>query len=201
MKIDLHIHLEERGAEYARRVIIMAKEAGMDGICLMEHNRFPEDGFTEKLSSDAGYPVFPAAEYSAREGHIIIIHPGESFTLPEGWVPMQEIIDLAAQKGAVAIPAHPYSGTHRTKPGDGIEKLTGIFAIETINGALTEESNRKAQDAANRLGLKGTGGSDAHSEFLTGRAYTIFEDMIKTREDLIKSLKNGRYAASYQKRR
>ncbi|MCE1246543.1 MAG: hypothetical protein LWY06_07865 [Firmicutes bacterium] len=201
MKIDLHIHLEERGADYAGRVVIMAKEAELDGICLVEHNKFPQPGFAEKLASDKGYAVFPAAEYSSKEGHILIIHPGDGFPLPEGWAPMQEIVDLCVQNGAAAIPVHPYSTIHKYTPGDLIADLKGIYAIETINGALPEECNRKAQHEANRLGLKGTGGSDAHSEFLVGRAYTIFEDMIKTRQDLVNALKNGRYAPSYRKRR
>jgi predicted metal-dependent phosphoesterase TrpH len=201
MKIDLHIHLEERGAGYARRVIIMAKEAELDGICLVEHNAFPAEEFIKTLAKQTDFPVFGAAEYSSNKGHIMLIHPEAGFTLPEPRLPMQEIIDLCIQNSAIAIPVHPYSTIHRNSPGNGIYNMKNIAAIETINGAIPKECNTRAQEAANRLGLKGIGGSDAHSEFLTGRAFTIFEDKIKTQEDLVNALINGRYAPSYRKRR
>ncbi len=57
-----------------------------------------------------------------------------------------------------------------------------------------------AEKARSRLGIKGTGGSDAHNEFMTGRAYTVFKENIKDTTGLVKALKYGDYNAEYWKK-
>ena len=196
MKIDLHVHLEHRPYRYARRVIQQAKEIGVDAVCLTEHNAETPPVYFEDLRKDIDIPVFWASEYSSNQGHILVFMPGEKVTYKENWQSMQEIIDMANSAGGVAIPAHPYTSTHSIPLGDGVFDLKGLTAIETINGSLAAESNMLAEAARSRLGIKGIGGSDAHNEFMVGRAFTIFRKQIKTMVDLINELKTGRYSAA-----
>jgi len=196
MKIDLHTHLEKRPYRYVRRLIQQAKEIGMDAICLTEHNAEEPPDFYPALKEDVDIPVFWASEYSSAEGHILVFMPGEKVKFAKQWQPMQEIIDMAKDAGGVAIPVHPFSHIHRNPLGDKVFQLENLTAIETINGALNTEDNIKAETARSRLGIKGIGGSDAHNEFMVGRAFTVFRDKIKTMDDLINALLHGRYSAS-----
>lgn len=200
MKIDLHVHLEKRPYPYARKALQLALEAGMDGVCFTEHNDPLPPEYFKNLREDVMAPVFWACEYSSREGHILVFTPGEKFEFESLWRPMQEIIDLARELGGIAIPVHPYSTLHSTPLGDGVFQLKNLEAIETVNGGLSHEDNIKAEKARSRLGIAGIGGSDAHNEFMTGRAYTVFEENIKTPAQLVKALTEGIYNAEYWKK-
>ncbi len=196
MKIDLHVHLENRPYRYARKLVQQAKEALMDALCLTEHNAETPPDYYAALKADVDIPIFWASEYSSAQGHILTFMPDEKITFEKLYLPMQDIIDMASTAGGIAIPVHPYTTIHSTPLSDGVFKLKNLTAIETINGALSSESNMQAETARSRLGIKGTGGSDAHNEFMVGRAYTVFQDNIKTTKDLIKALLNGRYSAA-----
>lgn len=196
MKIDLHVHLENRPYRYARKLVQQAKEALMDALCLTEHNAESPPDYYDALKSDVDIPVFWASEYSSQQGHILVFTPDEKITYEKPYLHIQEIIDIASKAGGIAIPVHPYTKIHSTPLADGIFLLKNLVAVETINGALSSDSNILAEAARSRMGIKGTGGSDAHNEFMVGRAYTIFKDNIKTTKDLIKALLNGRYSAA-----
>lgn len=196
MKIDLHVHLENRPYRYARKLVQQAKEALMDGICLTEHNAEAPPPYFADLKVDVDIPVFWASEYSSAQGHILMFMPDEKFLFEKLYLPMQEIIDKASEAGGVAVPVHPYSRMHSVPLGDGVFQLKNLTAIETINGALPAELNIQAENARSRLGIKGTGGSDAHNEFMVGRAYTVFKDNIGTTKELIKALIEGRYSSA-----
>ncbi|MCD4786448.1 MAG: PHP domain-containing protein [Candidatus Eremiobacteraeota bacterium] len=199
MKIDLHIHLEKRDYRYARRVIHQSGESGMDAICLVEHDVTGPPDYFNDLSGDSGMPVFWATEYSSQEGHILVFTRNNNFEISHIKLPMQEIINRAKSLGGIAIPVHPYTNLHRSGLGNGVFELENIIAIETINGALDDECNLMAERARAVLNLKGIGGSDAHSEFMVGRAFTIFRRKIKTQAELIDTLISGRYSASRRK--
>lgn len=196
MKIDLHVHLENRPYRYARKLVQQAKEAMMDALCLTEHNAETPPHYYAALKEDVDIPVFWASEYSSEQGHILLFMPDEKITYEKLYLPMQEIIDTASRAGGIAIPVHPYTKMHSTPLADGVFQLKNLTAIETINGALPAEANMQAETARSRLAIKGIGGSDAHNEFMVGRAYTIFKDNFKTTKDLIEALLNGRYSAA-----
>ena len=67
-------------------------------------------------------------------------------------------------------------------------------AVEIRNGRVTEKENEVAGNVAERLGLLGTAGSDAHEIGALGTWVTIFEKDIETEADLLRELKTGRYA-------
>ena len=70
-----------------------------------------------------------------------------------------------------------------------------VDAIEVANGSNTDYENRFALKVAKRLGLGGTGGSDAHSSQGLGSCATVFDGHIGSEEDLIEALRSGAYSA------
>lgn len=195
----MHVHLESRPYAYARKVVNIAKDLQIDGICFTDHNiECPPDYFAI-LKTNVDIPIFWATEYSSRQGHILVFTPDDYFAIPETILSMQEVILRAEEKEGIAIPVHPFSSLHKNVIGSGISQLKGLTIIETINGALSRESNLLAENMRAALRIKGIGGSDAHNEFLTGRAYTIFPKPILDQKDLINTLKTGSYSAAYYK--
>lgn len=197
MKIDLHLHLEDRTYSYAQWLIYMAKERCLlDGVCLVEHNADQPPPYLENLRKEMDFPIFWGSEYSSRDGHILVITPTGYFQLDGQGKSMQEVVEKANELGGMAIPVHPFSKKYRVNLGEKIYHLRGLVAIETINGGLSTQENRLAEHARSALGIKGIGGSDAHHDYHIGRAFTIFRNKINTQEELLRELRNGRYSAS-----
>ena len=69
-----------------------------------------------------------------------------------------------------------------------------LGAVEVLNGQNSAEENRRAEDAALKLGLTAVGGSDAH--FATAKWFmtvaTEFEREVKTVEQMCAEIRAGR---------
>ncbi len=104
------------------------------------------------------------------------------------------------------IAAHPFRGhslilDSQYLPSDGIDIETGctfpilgyVDAIEVYNGWAYRREWQFTLAVGKHLGLKGTGGSDAHKLLQTGVCYTIFERQIRSEQDLVNELKAGRF--------
>jgi len=197
-KIDLHVHTSLGGdsAIDPEQVVDRAREMGLDGVCITEHHSYDLSRPFEAIAQREKFAIFRGLEYRAAEGHLLIygVRAGKGDFTPG--LPMQTVIEWVNKRGGVGIPAHPYqAGIVGCALGDEVLDLSGIVAIETINGSLPEEQNRQAQTAARQLGVKGIGGSDAHGIQKLGIAYTCFSAPIRSEEELVTALKCSEYFA------
>jgi hypothetical protein len=71
--------------------------------------------------------------------------------------------------------------------------LSGITAVETLNGGSNNEENGRAEEIAQILGLNRIGGSDAHYVSAIGRCLTAFDAPIRTNEELVAVIYAGNY--------
>jgi hypothetical protein len=76
--------------------------------------------------------------------------------------------------------------------GGQIFAVPGICAVEGHNGANMHAMNVKAIEAAGKMKLPYTGGSDAHLPIEVGSCYTIFDDAV-TCGNFLSLLKAGRF--------
>ncbi|MFP4571938.1 MAG: PHP domain-containing protein [Desulfobacterales bacterium] len=192
--IDMHVHTVLGGDSLIRpeEVVPRARELGLDAVCITEHHSWELSRPFDRIARRTGFPILRAMEYRAAEGHLLIygVRAGKS-DFPPG-LPMQRVIDTVSKKGGAAVPAHPFQrGINGTVLGSGVLDLKNIAAIETENGSLLEEENQPARRAAEKMGLFGTGGSDAHGLQVLGRAYTVFPEPVISEEDLVLALKKG----------
>ena len=107
------------------------------------------------------------------------------------------------EAGGAMILAHPYRW--RLHHHIDMEKMLDIAcnesvcslvdAIEVLNGRSQDRENDFAARLCQRLGLKGVGGSDAHSISDVSSCATMFEGYIRNTSDLIAELKAGRFQA------
>lgn len=196
-KIDLHVHTALGGDSVIQpqEVVGRARRLGLDAVCITEHHAYDLSQPFDEISIVEKYPVFRGLEYRAEEGHLLIygVRAGKGDLLPG--LPMQTAVDWVNRRGGAAIPAHPYqAGMVGRALGDRVLQLTGIAAVETLNGSIQSEENRRARNAARQLGVQGIGGSDAHGIQALGNAYTVFFDPIEDEAGLVKALHAGRYS-------
>ncbi|MCJ8500425.1 PHP domain-containing protein [Desulfatitalea alkaliphila] len=193
-KIDLHVHTVLGGDAdiLPDAVVAQARRVGLDGVCITEHHSYDLSRPFERIAAQTGFPIFRGFEYRAAEGHLLIygVRAGRGDFLPG--LPMQQVVEWIQGRGGVAVAAHPYQNPMIGAPlGDRVLQLSGLAAIETLNGSVGPEENRLAQAAAAKMGLPGVGGSDAHGLQTLGKAFTLFDEPITSEAHLVQKLREG----------
>ncbi|PKB68891.1 MAG: hypothetical protein BZY81_00360 [SAR202 cluster bacterium Io17-Chloro-G4] len=208
MLIDLHTHTYPKSDDSfidPDELIEAAKSSGLDGICLTEHDAFWTQEAVDALSRKHEFLVMPGCEINTDAGHLLV------FGLKEyvfGFHRPSFLRNALKQKGALAIAAHPYRRRFLEEPGrepearaemlrraGGDSMFKFCHAIESVNGRGSAVENCFSQDLGQQLGIKTTGGSDAHKLEQLGTAATRFKNTIAGLDDLIKELREGRFEA------
>ena len=204
--IDLHVHTSPASPCSSARVddlIVEAKQIGLDGICLTDHNFLWSPEQIEDLRQKHGFLVLGANEITTDQGDVLV------FGLPTDIKGIIKISDLqieAAEHEAFMIAAHPIRG-FLVFGADQIgltpekamtrELFQSVDAIEVLNGKVTKDENDFALKVADTMGLPITGGSDAHEVKEVGKYATRFADLIQNEADLVNALKSGNYTPIY----
>jgi hypothetical protein len=140
--------------------------------------------------------VLRGVEFSAAEGHCLVFGVDTDRLCPP-YTPAEELVRLVNEAGGAVVPSHPYRGGSGL--GDRILALRGIAAVEGHNGCNAGGFNRRAIEAARRLGLPLTGGSDAHLPEEVGSCHTVFRERV-TADNLVALLRAGAYEAVDERR-
>ena len=202
MRIDLHIHTSPRSACShlgLEELIKEAKRLKLDGICLTEHQVVwtPEDAAI--LAEEAEIQVFRGNEFTTNQGDILVF--GYYKDIKE-LLTIQELQEEVKKAGGYMIAAHPFRGFKTFGIGQlqmTVEQACRrkvfefVDAIEIGNGKLADDENDMARKVAEKLGLPGTGGSDAHRVDEVGNWLTVFEKEIQDELELVEELRAGRF--------
>jgi predicted metal-dependent phosphoesterase TrpH len=175
-------------------VVERAREVGLDAVCITEHHSYDLSEPFDDISRQANFPIFRGMEYRADNGHVLVYGiRATRGNLPPG-LPVQKAVDWVQKNGGVAVPAHPYQHSLTGQyMGDDILKISGLFALEALNGSVSPEGNRRAEKAAEHLMINGIGGSDAHGLQVLGKAYTCFPAPVASMQELTAALRSGKY--------
>jgi predicted metal-dependent phosphoesterase TrpH len=205
MLIDLHTHTRRFSWDSdltPDELVDLSKRAGLDGICLTEHDYFWDDDDVRALSRRHDFLVIPGVEINTDDGHMLC------FGLKSYVYGMHRASQLAASLEAangVMVAAHPYRRQLQPDKTDaafghaevGRAAANPAYAVctamERINGRGSQRENAFAAACCDTLGLAGTGGSDAHTAAEVGSGATEFESRITSLRDLITALKGGQY--------
>jgi predicted metal-dependent phosphoesterase TrpH len=201
MIIDLHTHTRFGSncsyldpGELARR----AKETGLDGVCITEHDLCWEGEAIEALSREYGVLVLGGVEVSTELGEVLVYGVHQPLWKVSSIRELRELVD---ESGGVMIAAHPFRRYMLLNELPPVEEILtmDIFrmvdAVEVFNGGATRRELDFGCQVLQRLNLKGVGGSDAHASHTIGRCVTIFERDIASEGDLLEELKAQRFRA------
>ena len=205
MLIDLHTHTQPLSHDSDLTpddLIEAAKAAGLDAVCLTEHDFTWDSDKVRDLARRHDFTVLHGIEVNSDDGHFL------AFGLDQyvyGMHRTAELARLVEQAGGALVAAHPY---RRQLPfelrdeGDWTEPLERAVAnpayryvcdIETLNGRGRERENAFSQALGERLGLPAVAASDAHQRSDVGRYATAFQRDIADVPDLVRELNAGRF--------
>ncbi len=207
MLIDLHTHtwpLSDDSFISPDDLVERAKAAGLDGLCLTEHDSVWDPHKVRDLAQRHDFLILPGIEVNTEDGHML------AYGLHGYAYGMHRVRDLARmldQAGGALIASHPYRRNMPFYPHD--EELwdlaldraraspaySHVCALEAINGRGSRDENLFSWQLCSRLGLPASAGSDAHEAADVGSCATRFERPIRDLSDLIRELKAGRFHA------
>lgn len=201
MIIDLHTHTRFGSncsyldpGELARR----AREIGLDGVCITEHELCWEAEALNALSREHGILVLGGVEVSTEMGQVLVYGVHQPLWRVSG---MRELRGVVDEGGGVMIASHPFRGYMLLNEPPSVEEVLAreifqmVDAVEVFNGGAARRELDFGCQVLRRLNLKGVGGSDAHAAHTIGRCVTIFERDIASEDDLLEELKARRFKA------
>ncbi len=205
--IDLHTHTRHGsvcGQQTSDELVTQARAVGLDGVCITEHDGLWNPARIEKLREKYdGYLVINGVEVMTDHGEVLVygLHK-----LPLSISKLEVIREMVDDVGGAMVVAHPFRGAASKRAGledpmNMVEKAAQwpIFKyvddLEVFNGASNTWERVLGTAVAERLHMKGTGGSDAHNVTAVGACYTCFDNEIKSEQDLIRELKAHRFHA------
>jgi predicted metal-dependent phosphoesterase TrpH len=207
MRIDLHIHTSPRSACSYLDPLELIRAAGrlqLDGICLTEHQVVWDLADAARLAQGEDIRIFRGNEYTTNQGDVLVFGFYEDI---KELLMIQELREKVKAAGGFMIAAHPFRGFKTFGIGQlqmTVEQACRrrvfefVDAVEVGNGKLSDDENAMARSVAEKLGLPGTGGSDAHRVDEIGKWMTVFENDVSNESELVEALHSGRFTAMRQ---
>jgi predicted metal-dependent phosphoesterase TrpH len=202
--LDLHSHSEASEDSrapleaYLNWIKLRHAERPVDGIVLTEHRQFNADADYRALEDKFSLTVLKASEVETDYGHVLVFgvteHMTRHFDFSNVRLSAQELIDEVARMGGVAVPCHPGRPTVGLCEHYGAKPpLQNVVAVEVLNGGSRKGEDERSIEMARKYGYRTIGGSDSHLVSLIALCATRFESDIRSIDDLVRELKEGRY--------
>ena len=204
MILDLHSHSirSDDGRAKVENYCkwIRSRELPIDGFVLTEHRLFDAERDYAPLAAAHDLVILKASEVETEYGHVLVfgVTPALTGALDFARIdlPLARVLAECERHGAVAVPCHP--GRPRVGLFAHVERLgvpEGVRTVEIYNGGSRGEENELATRMAERLGYRGTGGSDAHIVSHIGRCATRFPKAVHSEGELVEALRAGQFEA------
>jgi predicted metal-dependent phosphoesterase TrpH len=205
MLIDLHTHTRPLSWDSfldPDTLVELSRKAGLDGICLSEHDFFWDLDKARDLAKRHDFLVLPAIELNTEDGHMLC-YGLEKYVY--GMHRVHELADHITRAQGAMIAAHPYrrhmpwNAKDESEMADALERAqrnpayAHCCALERINGRGSARENEFSARLCDLMGMAGSAGSDSHAISDVGKCATEFDRRIETLDDLIEELRAGRF--------
>jgi predicted metal-dependent phosphoesterase TrpH len=191
MRFDHHLHTYPSSPDSdidPHELIERAREIGLDGVVITEHDlQWEEAELAELAKSAAPLLVFSGVEVSAREGHFLVYGLPSAEEAPAG-IELAELLTVVARHGAAIVAAHPFRWE---QPFDEIVAEHGpVFdALELVSKNISRLTRSRTEALLQIYPMGATGSSDAHEIETIGCYFTEFPRPIRTIHDFVAALK------------
>jgi predicted metal-dependent phosphoesterase TrpH len=207
--LDLHVHTNVGSYDSnlsPLELIHLGKASGLDGVVVTEHDRGWDRDLARQLTREYGFLILCGMEVSTDLGHILVYGLEEYVS---GIIYADTLRQVVNQVDGVMFAAHPYRKAFvntdgrwdAPKPTLTVQEAADrtivqlVDGLEVYNGATGERENALAVAVREHVGVRGIGGSDAHSEHGLGCCATAFERPVRNERELIEELRAGRFRA------
>lgn len=204
--VDLHLHTTRGSADSnlsPKDLIERARTIGIGAVCITEHDNIWDLKEIAAITAEAEVLCLRGMEVTTEMGHIGV------FGLDQyvgGIYKLRELRKVVDDLGGIMVANHPFrykldprfsfiNPDHEPIDQDHPERAAKleIFqvcdAVETLNGACSEEENLFALRVARALGLAEVAGSDSHSANSVGFVTTLLPSPVRTERELIDVIK------------
>ncbi len=190
LKADFHIHTEYSldCQTTLDQIVTRCLEIGINCIAIADHGT--AEGAL-KMQRTCPFRVIVAEEILTTHGEIMGMFLKE--TIPSRLSVEQTISRIKSQGGLVCIP-HPFDVMRRIGLGTKIieQVLAQIDVIEVFNSRSPFPWNSaKARNFAQKYGIPGSAGSDAHTRSEIGNAYVEMPEF-NGKDDFLRALAQGK---------
>lgn len=181
IRVDCHLHTVASGDSVLtlEELADRARQAGLDVVCVTDHN--VTHAAVTAVERDLGVRVIVGEEIRTPDGDVIGLFLTERIPYV---LPLAEVIGLIRGQGGLVYVPHPFDGGRSSLGAvQAGAALTGLCAagatdiIEVFNAKTADQAlNARAAALAERFGLPGGAGSDAHDAPGVGAAYLEMPD-------------------------
>ncbi|MDX2036048.1 MAG: PHP-associated domain-containing protein [Isosphaeraceae bacterium] len=197
MKIDHHLHTSRHSPDSViepHQLIRSARDAGLDGVVITEHDyQWREDELADLQESAGDLLVLAGAEISAIEGHMLVYGLPHLDDVPPG-VSVRRVLEVAEYHDAVVVAAHPYrwGQDFRAILAQVGARFDGLELVSNNVGAA--ERSLIESTLSDHPVFGATGSSDAHEPEVVGCYYSVFPEPIRSMHDFVSALRRRRSA-------
>ena len=129
MFVDLHMHERTFSKDSfltLKEIVEIAKEKGLDGVCITDHDDIGIKEYAEQYSRETGFPIFVGYEFYSLQGDILAFGAPK---VPSERISAQEFVDYVKSFGGVCIAAHPFRNNNRGLE-ENLATVKGLDGIE-----------------------------------------------------------------------
>ena len=187
MLVDMHLHALPHSDDSfltLQEIVAIARDKGLDAICLTDHNSMGGREFAESYSREIGFPIFVGVEYFSLWGDITAWGI-DSF--PPERIEAQTFINQVNAAGGFCVSCHPFRNNNRGF-AHHLREARGLHGVEVLNGSADMEANRTALGYCRELGLKAIGASDSHVPGQVGKYVTWLPEKVDNLKDFVEQL-------------
>lgn len=196
-RVDMHaLTRASEGRSSPKEIAQAALAARLDAVCLTDSRDNTSETTAEVADAlmDVGVAPIIGVKCPTREGYLLIYGLRVEAVRFGPYPTMQRVIDAVNAEGGACVVAHPFAAQHAVRYM--FRYLQGLCAVEGLNGELAgsyPNLNAMAQQKAMEAHLPMVGGSQARYARDIGRAFTIFDDYVRTPKDLVTALRSGNF--------
>jgi hypothetical protein len=193
MKFDHHLHTSRHSPDSVMdplKMVAKARDLGLDGVVITEHDyQWEADELADLASRAGGLKVFSGVEVSAREGHFLVYGLPDLSDAAPG-IALSDLLKLVDRHQAAIVAAHPFRWG---QPFEAIIAQHGpVFqGLEYVSSNVTRETRGLADSLLRTTPLPATGSSDAHDVETLGCYFSEFDGAIETMADFVAALRRG----------